>query len=719
MDFSYTHVVSHGAEITATCFDSEYDLFWVAEGSGHVTSYAGPELSTKYSAFRSQTGDIRAITSSSALVTVSNNTTRMSDRQGARSLTTTHESFKDLRCVAGVRAGKKSTVFVGGMQPNIAQVDVRTGQVTSVHAVNEDCEDSVGTVIIRGGSRFISAASSAGVVSLLDPRSLKIQQTFKMHDGAITDMDSSSNLLVTCGLTTSSRLGLVQTVTDPFIKLYDLRYTKAMQPLHITTGPTSLRFVPSQVYSSGQLLVLDQRNRFQLIDAGAGSTQRSFPTTVPGPCSSCDISSTGDVAIFCDATSTMHVYSRTAAAAFNYEPFNLERPEILPDTSRPAVMPDDYSYTMAFEPMLYTGQPLVSDYDYALSDTIFYRARPHVPLEVQASIRSRSGDFIGYASNVRKWKSNRVPYSSATLLARTPSSLKGGKVVTPGFKRQRYPKVKEVSPMKRLPDLEGISETVPKRYRRVDIKYSFFGVEDFDFAHYNRTNFAGLEIHIPNAYCNAMLQVLYFIGPFRQLAQMSNCDDEFCLVCELGYLFHMMNQVPGRNCQATNFLRTFRTIPQASALGLIKSEDDSEPGFTGLQSLIQSWHRFMLTQIDFRTRCSNSGEQPRCSAKTNRGDDLLSKETLPKKDALTDSVISRQTGREKMKDVSSNTDSNIQSNSPLAAPASDLWGSTVTTTAKCLSCLESASPKSSISMITELQAPPKYCKIILLCCSCL
>ena len=35
----------------------------------------------------------------------------------------------------------------------------------------------------------------------------------------------------------------------------------------------------------------------------------------------------------------------------------------------------------------------------------------------------------------------------------------------------------------------------------------FSGIETFDFGHYNDTKFAGLEIHIPNAYCNSMLQV--------------------------------------------------------------------------------------------------------------------------------------------------------------------------------------------------------------------
>lgn len=48
---------------------------------------------------------------------------------------------------------------------------------------------------------------------------------------------------------------------------------------------------------------------------------------------------------------------------------------------------------------------------------------------------------------------------------------------------------------------------------QVTIKYSKLGLEDFDFKHYNKTLFAGLEPHIPNAYCNCMIQVGAALNP--------------------------------------------------------------------------------------------------------------------------------------------------------------------------------------------------------------
>ncbi len=107
-----------------------------------------------------------------------------------------------------------------------------------------------------------------------------------------------------------------------------------------------------------------------------------------------------------------------------------------------------------------------------------------------------------------------------------------------------------------------------------------------------------------NGVSSLNLQVLYFLDPVRAAMQSHLCAKEFCLTCELGFLFRMLDRSDGRSCQASNFLRAFRTLREASGLGLLLNWGDEQLSRKmDLSKLIQSWTRFVLQQVS-RVSCN-------------------------------------------------------------------------------------------------------------------
>lgn len=144
---------------------------------------------------------------------------------------------------------------------------------------------------------------------------------------------------------------------------------------------------------------------------------------------------------------------------------------------------------------------------------------------------------------------------------------------------------------------------MPRHYRKVEIKYSRFGVEDFDFEYvplsfdaaamsdlklrrfYNKTKYSGLETHISNSYTNSLLQALHYTLPVRIVAKAhiaQDCPKESCLLCEAGFLFRMLEDAKGINCQASNFSRAFSSSTQGASTSGCCLKD------TGLS--VYSWH---------------------------------------------------------------------------------------------------------------------------------
>ena len=71
-------------------------------------------------------------------------------------------------------------------------------------------------------------------------------------------------------------------------------------------------------------------------------------------------------------------------------------------------------------------------------------------------------------------------------------------------------------------------------------------------------------------------------------------------MCELGFLFDMLEKAEGQSCQATNFLKAFSNLPEARRLLIL--EDSSTQLQNSLNARVQAANSFLLEQIaaDFR-----------------------------------------------------------------------------------------------------------------------
>lgn len=227
------------------------------------------------------------------------------------------------------------------------------------------------------------------------------------------------------------------------------------------------------------------------------------------------------------------------------------------------------------------------------NDLIFTIGRrpPEIPPEILATVRY--SENVAYAPNPGLFRRNQQYY-------RRKSDFK---VEVPKFRseqeRENDKKEKDnvhYSEEKKRSRADGVfGISMPKSYRKVEIKYSRFGVEDFDFGFYNKTRFGGLETHISNSYSNSVLQMWNFNIPLKKLIMKhvySSCSTKLCLICELGFLFKMLDDSKGVNCHSSNFLRALRLHPKAASLEILETDGGVPHLIFG--NVIQRFNAFLL-----------------------------------------------------------------------------------------------------------------------------
>ncbi|EAU33798.1 conserved hypothetical protein [Aspergillus terreus NIH2624] len=577
---------------TTIAFDDVMELLWVGNEYGRITSFYGPELQ-RYTSVRAHPvaeGIVRQILfHERGVISLSSRSVHMITRRGLTQWHVAHEEMVDLRCMSFT--AQLNRVIVAGCQKVMFTIDIDKGVIV-------DKLPTEYNYTMMKKSRYLCAATDTGSVNALSLSDFRVVKSWKAHGTAVNDMDARNDLLVTCGFSVRH---LGSPIVDPLANVYDLKTLSPLPPIPFHAGAAYVRMHPKLSTTSfvasqtGQLQVVDLMNPNSI---NLRQANVSFMLGI-------DISPSGEALAINDAECMVHLWGSPAKIHFNEMSKEVELADV---THRPP--PLDWSPDT---PLNMIGMPYYHERLFSAwpSHLVFEVGSPPAPIDTGLIPYLRPAEIGHCAPNPKKTRRYQVENTRA--VATTEPALIAPKFLSEKAREQSKKSdgsVAEAAGALAGAKLNGEAEDDPLlKYSNVEIKYSRFGVDDFDFRFYNQTNFSGLETHIANSFTNALLQLLKFIPLVRNVAlhhAASSCVFENCLLCEMGYLFDMLEKANGQNCQATNLLKTFSSFREAASLGILEENLTNK----SLSSAIQAVNRFFLGQIahDFRTIMPNSDD---------------------------------------------------------------------------------------------------------------
>ncbi|KAG9034379.1 poly(A)-specific ribonuclease [Tulasnella sp. JGI-2019a] len=441
---------------------------------------------------------------------------------------------------------------------------------------------------LRASHSLLVSAAADGYIRTHDFRTSNkrdsgaAQSSAFAHSGGIQGLEISGNQIFTCGW------GFRQSRPhpDPLVKVYDIRSLKPLPPIPFAQGPAHVTVHPKKassiVITSAEGLV----NIVDLSDPVNGQEYQQLPVT--SYISSVAFSPTGAYLAFGDAEGYIHMLTSAPTAEDERIPWNGSEGTHAPWPDAPQPLPDiewTDSTPLNSIGMPYYTEPLLSGSAILNAPASHYPPPAKIPEQVLQSMRTL--DFVGYAALPRELRGRR------NVAPKAPAPKDEGRFRSKAKRSQDLDDNAVSSVTSAFPRPE-----IPRKWRQTDIKYSKFGIEDFDFAFYNQTSYSGLETHIPNCYTNAIVQALFFTKAMRAHAKShitTSCRIEHCLLCELGFLSRMLEDASGTNCQASNFCKVIARKSQATVLGLIDHGiDGSSPDYG---TMIQQFNRFVLEEM--------------------------------------------------------------------------------------------------------------------------
>ncbi|KAJ7789389.1 ubiquitin carboxyl-terminal hydrolase-domain-containing protein [Mycena olivaceomarginata] len=367
---------------------------------------------------------------------------------------------------------------------------------------------------------------------------------------------------------------------DPLVKVYDLRMMRPLPPIPFSSTPAFINILPKR---PATVVVTSNQGLVNIVDVSTAASE-FYQLDVSSYITSVALSPTGAYMACGDAEGMVHLMSQIDEEGSL--PFNGFDGQPVEWADTPAPIPEiewtDSTPLNSIGLPYYESRLLSSWTPLFVSTPANYPPPAKIPPQILATMKLN--DNIAYAPLPRELKGRRnmVPAGSRNKKGRFRSGKSHGNEPDP-----------------ETPTWEYNDSIIPRIYRKVEIEYSKFGVEDFDFGFYNKTEYSGLETHILNSYTNALVQIMHYNPSIRRLAKShitTSCPREHCLLCELGFVVRMLEDANGTNCQASNFCKTVGVLAQSSnAIELIDYGRESTKVDYAL--MIQAFHRFLLDHL--------------------------------------------------------------------------------------------------------------------------
>ena len=492
----------------ALAFDTQQELLWVGNDYGRVAGFHGPEL-RRYTSFRAHPAGAGAVQQLLAhergILSLAPTSVHLASRRG---LAVWHladaERLPRLRCMAfGGRDEARAPLVVAGCQPLLAKVDAERGRVLSTHPAAAEYE------LLRF-ARYLCAATATGAVHLLDPTSLAVVKALATNTVGVADMAARDPYLVTCGWVRRPPApgsgpppggGPPQPpLLAGLANVYDLRALVQLPPVPFHAGAARVAMHPRL---STTCILASQAGQLQVVDlmsagaqgtgaTGGGPGGGGGPPSVQlrqinmgGYVTALALAPAGEALAVADADGWLHLWGSPSKLRFGEDGGAGQLPE-WGDVGAPV----PYVDLAADVPLSAVGLPyyreqLLSAWPSApVAEVGAPPARPDPALLATA----RPYEVGVLASNPRTHRRNQAERTRAAAEAHDGA----GGLAAPRFLSERAREAEGDAEtdrqLRQLGDAlgeaalaDGVKSDVPVIYRNVEIKYSRFGVDDFDF----------------------------------------------------------------------------------------------------------------------------------------------------------------------------------------------------------------------------------------------